>query len=60
MMMDRFREQFEVKDDDEWKLIQDRIEKVMEARRAAGGFGGMGFGRPGGPGGRADGRWPGS
>ena len=52
MMMDRFREQFEVKDDDEWKLIQDRIEKVMEARRAAGGFGGMGFGRPGGPGGR--------
>ncbi len=53
MMMDRFREQFEVKDDDEWKLIQERIEKVMEARQAAGGFGGMRMGRgPGGPGGR--------
>lgn len=47
-MMDRYREQLEVKDDAEWKLISDRVEKVMEARREVGG-GGMGFmGRGGG------------
>jgi hypothetical protein len=48
-MMDRMREQFDVKDDAEWKLISTRIEKVMEARReAGGGFGGgmMGGMRP--------------
>ncbi|MBI3878231.1 MAG: hypothetical protein HY300_20100, partial [Verrucomicrobia bacterium] len=56
--MDRLREQFDVKEDSEWKLISERINKVMEARRAVGtggpgfGFGGPGFGGPGGPGGQ--------
>jgi hypothetical protein len=52
-MMERYRERLEVKSDDEWKLIQGRIEKVMEARREVGfGGGGFGFGRGGGrPGG---------
>src|SRR5437867_3963008 len=57
-MMDNYKERLEVKDDAEWKLISDRIEKVTAARREigfGGGFGG-GFGRggrggPGGPGG---------
>ncbi len=50
-MMDRYKEALEVKSDDEWKLIQDRIEKVMEAQRETrmgGGFFGRGRG-PGGP-----------
>lgn len=47
-MSERMREQFEVKDETEWKLINERITKVMEARRAVGG----GFGGPGGFGGR--------
>ena len=46
-MMERYREAFEVKDDAEWKLIEGRINKVMEARRDMGGFG-RGFGGPGG------------
>ncbi len=51
-MLERLRETFEVKDDAEWKLISERIAKVMDARRATGGmFGGPGFGGPGGPGG---------
>jgi hypothetical protein len=43
-MMERYREQLEVKNDDEWKLIEVRVEKVMEARRDLGraGFGGPG------------------
>lgn len=45
-MLDRVRENMEVKDDAEWKIIAGRIEKVMEARREVG-FGGFG---PGGPG----------
>ena len=47
-MMDRYREQLDVKSDDEWKLIQTRIEKVMAARREAGGMGmgGMGMMAP--------------
>ena len=51
-MMDRLREQFEVTDDAEWKVISDRISPVLELRRTAGGggFGGFGGGR-GGPGG---------
>jgi hypothetical protein len=55
-MMDRYKESLEIKSDDEWKVIQPRIEKVTEARRDVG-FGGMGrgfgmMGRPGGgPGG---------
>ena len=52
-MMERVREQLEVKSDDEWKVIEPRVAKVMEARRDAsmgGGFGGRG-GRPPGGGG---------
>jgi hypothetical protein len=51
-MMERYREQLEIKSDDEWKVIQPRIELITEARREVG-FGGFGrgFGRRGGPGG---------
>jgi len=50
-MMERMREQFAVKDDEECKIISERIEKVSTARRESGsGFGA--FGRGGrGPGG---------
>lgn len=59
-MAERMREQFEVKDDDEWKLISARIEKVTEARRNTANRGAMGMmfggrrgqGGPGGGGGR--------
>lgn len=47
-MMERYREQFDVKDDAEWKLISERITKVMEAQRDVGFGMGMGFGRGGG------------
>ncbi|MFM8359454.1 MAG: hypothetical protein ACKOET_12975, partial [Verrucomicrobiota bacterium] len=54
-MMERYREQLGVKDDAEWKLISERIEKVNEVRRDTlrGGLGMMfgGRGGPGGPGG---------
>ena len=52
-MSERMREQFGVTDDAEWKVIEGKIQKVTEARRATGGgFGGMAFGaRRGGPGG---------
>ena len=53
-MMDRYREQLEIKGDDEWKVIEPRIAKVWEARREAsmgGGFGGFGRGGRGGGGG---------
>ena len=50
-MLERLREQFEVTEDSEWKLISERIGKVAELRRSLGGPGG--FGPPGGfPGGR--------
>src|SRR5688500_7436201 len=53
-MAERMREQFGVTDDAEWKIIEGKIQKVTEARRAAGGggfaMGGFG-GRRGGPGG---------
>jgi hypothetical protein len=54
-MMDRYREQFEIKDDATWSAIEPRIQKVMEARRDA--STGMGFAmmrRPRGGGGGAD------
>lgn len=41
-MMDRFKEQLEVTDDTEWKVIQPLIQKVMDARMAIG-FGGRGM-----------------
>jgi hypothetical protein len=54
-MMERYREQLEIKSDDEWKAIEPRITKVMEARRDAGpsgrAFGGFGRGGGGGGGG---------
>jgi hypothetical protein len=54
-MMERLREQMDVKGDDEWKIIEERVQKVSDARREVGfgGMGRMGFGRggPGGPGG---------
>ncbi len=47
-MSERMREQLEVKDDAEWKLIEERLTKVMEAQRDTrmGGMGAM-FGRGG-------------
>ena len=51
--LDRMRQRLEVPDDAEWKLISERISKVMEARQSVGGPGGPGgFGPPGGSGGR--------
>jgi hypothetical protein len=54
-MAERMKEQFGVTDDAEWKVIEGKIQKVTEARRAVGGggfaaMGGFG-GRRGGPGG---------
>lgn len=49
-MLERVREQLGVTNDDEWKIVSERVEKVMTARRDAGNFGGFGRG-PGGPGG---------
>lgn len=57
-MMERYKEVLEIKSDDEWKVIEPRIQKITEARREVG-FGGGGFrmfaGGPGGPGGRRGG-----
>lgn len=62
-MMERYREQLGVKDDAEWKLISERIEKVNEVRRDSmrGGLGMMfgGRGGPGGPGGGGGRGWGG-
>lgn len=51
-MMEMYRERLEVTDDAEWKIIEERLSKVTQARMetvadGAGlmGFGGMGFGR---------------
>lgn len=54
-MMERMKEQFEVTNDDEWKIISERIEKVSELRRGMmGGFGGFRPPGGGGPGGGGD------
>jgi hypothetical protein len=51
-MEERLREDLEVKGDDEWKVIQPRLEAVQTAQRDLGGGRGFGaFGRGGGPGG---------
>src|SRR5213083_1071825 len=53
-MMERYREQLEVKGDDEWKVVSERINKVVDARREigfGGGPGGFGFARGGRSGG---------
>jgi hypothetical protein len=47
-MMERMRERLEVKGDDEWKVIEQRLGKVMDAQREARAgisFGGFGGGR---------------
>lgn len=57
-MLSGLRERMDVKDDEEWKLIAERITKVAELRRSAPGGPGMmmmmgrgpGGGGPGGPG----------
>src|SRR5947207_3580521 len=49
--MERYREQLEVKNDDEWKVISTRIDKILDARREIGFGGPRGFGRGGGGGG---------
>jgi hypothetical protein len=43
-MMERYREQLEVKSDEEWKVLEARITKVSDARREMGGFGRGAFG----------------
>ena len=57
-LMTAMRERFEVTDDEEWKLIAERIAKVTELRRSAGGgMGGFAFAGRGGqgtPGGAPD------
>jgi hypothetical protein len=57
MILDNTREALEVKDDDEWKVIGDQVQKVMDARMQVG-IGGPGMGRlfrrGGGGGGNAD------
>lgn len=56
-MLTAIRERLEITDDEEWKLISERIAKVQELRRTSGAVGGpagaMMFGGrgPGGPGG---------
>lgn len=41
-IIERYREQLEIKDDAEWQVIRPRIAKVLEARRDTG-FGGLGM-----------------
>ena len=48
----RYREQLDVKSDEDWKKIEPLVGKVMDARTSAGGFG---FGGRGGRGGRGGG-----
>jgi hypothetical protein len=55
-MMERYKEAFGITDEAGWKIIQEKITKVNEARREVGFGGGMGMmgrrqGGPGGPGG---------
>jgi hypothetical protein len=49
--MERYREQLEIKGDDEWKAIQPLVEHVLQAQREVrlGGFGGAGRGGPPNP-----------
>ncbi len=49
-MMENVREQMAVKDDAEWKIIEERVQKVMDARREVGVGGNFGrlMRRPGG------------
>jgi hypothetical protein len=56
-MMDRYKEMLDIKSDDEWNVIQPRIQKVQDARRDVG-FGGGMRGMFGGAGGRRGGDNP--
>ena len=48
-MMENIREQMAVKDDAEWKILEERVQKVMDVRREIGFGGAMRmFRRPGG------------
>jgi len=49
-MMDNLRDEMGIKDDSEWKIVQERIQKVMDARRETM----AGFGRGGRRGGGGD------
>ena len=40
-MLENIREQMGVKDDAEWKILEERVQKVMDARREVGFGGGM-------------------
>lgn len=59
-LLTSLRERLEVTDDEEWKLISERITKVNELRRNTGGGGAMGFAgrgpQPGGNGNRGSDR----
>jgi hypothetical protein len=59
-MMETFRERLEVTDDAEWKIIEERLSKVTQARMAtlSDGAGMMGFGGMGGRGGFGPGGGP--
>lgn len=62
-MLNMLRERLEITDDEEWKVISERVAKVSEIRRSTGGMGGgpggmMGF-RGGPPGGGGGDRGPG-
>src|ERR1041385_4905373 len=53
-MMDGYKQALDIKSDDEWKAIEPRVTKVMDARREVGfggGMRGMFGGRRGGAGG---------
>lgn len=54
-IMENIRKEMSVTNNDEWKVIETRVQKVMDARREVG-FPGMGrmWGRRGGPDGNAD------
>jgi len=54
-MLASLRERFEVTDDEEWKLISERLAKLSELRRNAAGAGGIGGFAGRGPGGGAPG-----
>jgi hypothetical protein len=49
-MLQRVRENLAITNNEEWTAVQPLVQKVMQARRDAGGMGGMGMGMgPGGP-----------
>ena len=58
-MMENVRTNLNVTNDDEWVAIQPLVQKVMQARREAGGGGGMGMMMGMGPGGPPPGGGPG-